>query len=80
MMRAFQGGPMVRFVLPLAAACVLSGCVTEEAAVSQAAVAPIQSSAAGWCAAAGEFLRDPYATDWEKLAIYDKMTNRGCMK
>lgn len=71
---------LVRFAVPLIAACVLSGCITDEAAVSQATAAPIKASPAGWCAAAGEFLRDPYATDWEKLAIYDKMTNRGCMK
>lgn len=73
---------MVRFVLPLIAACVLPGCVTDEPAVHQATPIPEYNPGnhSQWCAAVGQLLGDPWLSDWQKMATYEMLSNRGCLR
>ncbi|MBX8825244.1 hypothetical protein [Ochrobactrum sp. SFR4] len=32
-----------------------------------------------FCAKAGAFLNDQWASDWQKMAMYERMRNAGCM-
>lgn len=57
---------------------ILAGCIAEEPPpVPQE---PALTSPADWCTEAGKLLGHPYASDWQKAAVYEKMQNRGCMK
>lgn len=70
-------GGMRRLLLAAGAAILLAGCQTEQP-VQPAALPPPQTQAE-WCAQAGQLLGNPWGEDWQKMAIYEKMRNRGCM-
>jgi hypothetical protein len=62
----------------LLAAIVLSGCQTAETPSRYSKTPP--KTKAEWCLLGGKLLGDPYLSDWQKLSIYEKLRNRGCLQ
>jgi hypothetical protein len=69
----------LRIIPGILALTFAAGCV-EEAAPPSAPPKPPPSSAVEWCQEAVALLGNPYASDWQKAALYEKMQSRGCME
>jgi hypothetical protein len=55
----------------MAAVVLLAGCQTQEPARPE--ITP-----ENMCSEALRLLDDPYASDWQKAALFEAMRNRGC--
>ncbi len=59
----------------LLATIALAGCQTRPQEIER----PPTITEANFCVEAGKFLNNPWASDWQKLAVYERMRNKGCM-
>jgi hypothetical protein len=67
----------LRVLMCVGACFALAGCQSEKpVAVEQR---PPPKTKAEFCARGGEFLNAQFASEWQKMAVYEKMRNKGCM-
>ncbi|MCB1379989.1 MAG: hypothetical protein KDK89_16715 [Alphaproteobacteria bacterium] len=68
----------LKVVAVFAIAFVMGGCQTAEKPPRYPKDPPKTKSE--WCLLGGKLLGDPYLSDWQKLSIYEKLRNRGCLR
>jgi hypothetical protein len=66
-----------RVIICVGAAVALSGC--ESAPKPEPYETTPPKTKAEYCQRGGRLLGDPYLAEWQKLALYEKMRNKGCM-
>lgn len=68
----------VKIAILIVVAVAISGCQSDPKPERVPTSPP--KTPAEFCQQGGKLLGDPYLAEWKKMAVYEKMRNRGCMK